>query len=154
ARAQEKGSLVISGTLIVVFAVMIYLGMRWPLRASLPVYFIAGVGLLLTFIQIARDAHTLRRQTRTGTAAIPFSRVENLLEFQAWLWLAGLVAALYLFGFHLTFFFYPLAYGYVYGADLKRSLAISVSAVALLWLIFAYFAGRVGPDPLFLPFLY
>jgi len=85
---------------------------------------------------------------------VPFSRAENLLEFQAWLWLAGAVASLHLIGFHLTFFLFPLAYGYVYGADLKRSLWISVSAVALLWVIFDYLIGAVWPDPLLLPFLY
>jgi TctA family transporter len=153
-RAQEKGSIGISSVLIVMFLTMIAMGTLWPLRASLPVYFIAGLGLILTFFQVARDAYTLRLLTNSGKLGQPFSREENILEFNAWLWLAGLVLGAGLFGFHLTFFFYPLLFGYVYGAPLRGCLYISVSAVTLLVVIFDYFEGAVWPEPLLLPFLY
>jgi TctA family transporter len=153
-RAQENGSLAISGVLLAMFVVMIVMGTMWPLRASLPVYFIAGLGLLLTAIQIGRDVYALRQQASTGKLLKPFSRAENLLEFSAWLWLAGLVLSCWLFGFHITFFAYPLLYAYVYGGNLRGALYISVGAVALLWLIFDYIMGAVWPEPLLLPFLY
>jgi len=145
-RAQEKGSLIIGCALIVIFLGMIAMGTRWPLRASLPVYFIAGLGLFLTSIQIGRDVYTLRKQARTGKKPVPFSRAENILELNAWLWLAGLVVSCWLVGFHITFFVYPLVFGYVYGANLKNSLYISFSAVALLFMIFDYFVGAVWPS--------
>jgi len=142
-RAQEKGSLAIGGALIVMFLGMIAMGTRWPLRASLPVYFIAGLGLLLASIQVGRDIYALRVQARTGKKPKPFSRAENILELNAWLWLAGLALGCWLLGFHVTFFVYPLIFGYVYGANLRNSLYISVSAELLLFMVFDYFVGAV-----------
>jgi hypothetical protein len=151
---QEKGSLGIGSVLVLVFATMIAMGTLWPLRASLPVYFIAGLGLIFTLVQVARDAYALRVLTSTGKLGTPFSRAENILELNAWLWLAGLIVSCWLIGFHLSFFLYPLAFGYVYGGNLRHSLYISISAVTLLWAIFDYLEGVVWPDPILLPFLY
>ena len=147
-RAQEKGSLVMSGTLVLIFIGMIIMGTRWPLRASLPVYFIAGLGLFLTSIQMGRDVYALRLQARTGKAPKPFTREENILEINAWLWLAGLVLSCGILGFHVTFFIYPLIFAYVYGGNLKNALYISVSAVLLLFMIFDYFVGTVWANVL------
>jgi TctA family transporter len=147
ARSQEKGSLIMSCALVAIFLGMIAMGTRWPLRASLPVYFIAGLGLFLTSIQIIRDIMTMRAQRRAGHLPTPFTREENLLEFNAWLWLAGLVASCWLIGFHITFVIFPLVFGYVYGARLKNSLYISISGVFLVFLIFDYFVGTVWVNP-------
>lgn len=146
-RSQEKGSLAMGIALIGIFTGMIIMGQRWPLRASLPVYFIAGLGLFLTSIQIVRDIMTIRQQKRAGQAPVPFTRAENILEFNAWLWLAGLAASCWAIGFHITFFIFPLLFGYVYGAKLRNSLYISLSGVLLLFLIFDYFVGTVWPNP-------
>jgi hypothetical protein len=147
-RSQEKGSLVMGIALIGIFIGMIIMGQRWPLRASLPVYFIAGLGLLLTSIQIVRDVMTIRQMKLAGQAHVPFTRAENLLEFGAWLWLAGLVLSCSLIGFHLTFVIFPLVFGYVYGATLRNSAYISISGFLLVFLIFDYFVGTVWPSPI------
>ncbi|HET7681807.1 MAG TPA: tripartite tricarboxylate transporter permease [Xanthobacteraceae bacterium] len=147
-RSQEKGSLVIGTALIGIFIFMIVMGTKWPLRASLPVYFIAGLGLFLTSIQIVRDIMTMRQLRLAGQAAVPFTRAENILEFRAWLWLAGLVASCAVIGFHLTFVIYPLVFGYIYGATLRNSLYISVAGVLLVFGIFDYFVGAVWPNPI------
>ncbi|MEX0842232.1 MAG: hypothetical protein WD039_08115, partial [Xanthobacteraceae bacterium] len=73
---------------------------------------------------------------------------ENLLEFNAWIWLAALVLGTWLLGFHLAFVIYPLLFGYIYGANLKNSLYIGIVALALCWMIFDYFIGAVWPNPL------
>jgi hypothetical protein len=147
-RSQEKGSLVIGGALMAIFTGMIVAGTKWPLRASLPVYFIAGLGLFLTSIQIIRDIMTIRQQRLAGVAPVPFTPAENLLEFSAWLWLAGLAASCAVLGFHITFVAFPLLFGYVYGAKLRNSLYISASGLALVFLIFDYFVGTVWPNPI------
>jgi putative tricarboxylic transport membrane protein len=146
-RSQEKGSLIISIALIGIFTAMIIAGFQWPLRASLPVYFIGGLGLFLTSIQIVRDIMAMRQMKLAGQAPVPYTRAENMLEFGAWLWLAGLVASCAIIGFHPTFILFPLLFGYVYGASLKNSLYISVSGLLLIFLIFDYFVGAVWPHP-------
>jgi putative tricarboxylic transport membrane protein len=154
-RAQEAGSLVMSGLLIAVFITMIALGLKWPPRAALPVHFVAILGMALTFLQIGRDVLILRRRARgLIPRAQPYSMSENLDEIFAWCWLAGLILSCYLVGFHITFFLYPLVYGHVNGGDWKKSIWISISAEVLLVGIFDYFSGAVWPEPLLLPFLY
>ena len=147
-RSQEKGSLVICFFLIALFVGMIIMGQRWPLRASLPVYFIAALGLFLTAIQIGRDIWALRQMKLAGQAPNPFTREENLLEFNAWLWLAGLALSCYVIGFHISFLIYPILFGYLYGATPRNSLYISLSGLLLVFIIFDYFVGTVWPNPI------
>jgi putative tricarboxylic transport membrane protein len=147
-RAQEKGTLVTSGILFVTFIAMMIDAWRWPIRASIAVYFVAAIGLLLVSIQMAREIIILRRQALAGTGGIPFSREENLLEVKAWLWLAGLALGAYFLGFHLTFLLYPVAFGRAYGSNLRYSLGIGVVAFLLCWLIFDFFSGAVWPNPI------
>lgn len=154
-RTQERGSLAISGVLAAVFVLMIVIGMRWQLRASLPVFVIAGLGLFLILFQVYRDASALRRRAvGIGEPTRDYSWDETLQEIYAWLWVTGLVIALWLFGFHLTFFAFPLAYAYAYGGDWRKALGISVGAEVLLVSIFDYMLGAVWPEPLLLGFLY
>ena len=147
-RAQEKGTLVTSAILFVVFVAMLITALQWPLRASIAVYFIAAVGLVLTVIQIARETLILREQARTGQKLKPFSRAENWLEVTAWLWLAGLAAGAWFLGFHVTFLIYPVIFGYFYGANLRYSLYIGIAALVLCWLVFDYFIGTVWLNPI------
>jgi TctA family transporter len=147
-RSQEKGSLVMCLALVAIFIAMIIIGQRWPLRASLPIYFIAGLGLFLTAIQILRDVLAMRQMRLAGEAPNPFTREENLLEFNAWLWLAGLALSCYVIGFHITFLIYPVLFGYLYGATLRNSLYISLTGFLLVFFIFDYFVGTVWPNPI------
>jgi hypothetical protein len=142
-RAQEKGSLVTGIMLFVMFWAMTVTALKWPLRASLPVYFIAGLGIFLTGIQIVRDTLTLREQARSGKRLKPYTRDENLLEVGAWLWLAGVAVGAWLIGFHLTFLLYPVAFGLMYGANLKYSAIIGVVAFVICSVVFDYFDGAI-----------
>ena len=149
-RAQEKGTLVTSGILFFIFIYMIWQATRWPIPAnasmsgaSLPVYFIAGTGLILVVVQMVRDSMVLRQQVLAGTGGTPYSREENFLEVKAWLWLAGLAASAYFLGFHITLLFYPIVFGWTYGANVRYSAIIGIVSFALCWLIFDYFNGAV-----------
>jgi putative tricarboxylic transport membrane protein len=147
-RAQEKGSLATGSVLMVVFTAMMITALQWPPRASLSVFFIAGLGLFLTALQMGRDVMTLRAYARIGKKLRPFTFQENLLEVKAWLWFAGLVASAAALGFHLTFLLFPVVFGYVYGARLRYSAYIGLAAFGLVWLIFDYFVGAVWPNPI------
>ena len=147
-RAQEKGTLVTSGILFVIFTAMIIEAMRWPLRASITVYFVAAIGLLLVTLQIAREIIVLRRQALAGTRGKPYTRDENMLEVKAWLWLAALAIGTYFIGFHITFLIYPIAFGWMYGANIRYSAIIGVVAFCLCWLVFDYFSGAVWSNPI------
>jgi hypothetical protein len=142
-RDQTKGTLVTSIILFVTFTAMIITALQWPLRASLSVYFIAAVGLILVSIQIVRELLVLREQRRTKKYGMPFTWPETFLEVKAWLWLGALALGAYVIGFHITFLLYPIAFGWAYGSNLRASTAIGVVAFCLCWLIFDFFTGAV-----------
>jgi TctA family transporter len=142
-RDQTKGTLVTSLILFVTFTAMIITALQWPLRASLSVYFIAAVGLILVSIQIVRELLVLREQRRTKKYGMPFTWPETFLEVKAWLWLGALALGAYVIGFHITFLLYPIAFGWAYGSNLRASTAIGVVAFCLCWLIFDFFTGAV-----------
>lgn len=148
ARIQERGSIVMAVVLSGVFAAMIYMAMAWPFRASISVYFIAALGLILTAFQLVTDSRSLMIKYADGAAGNNYTFSENMVEFGIWLWLATLVLGCWVFGFHVTFFIYPLVYGWAHGAPWRGMLWISASSVALLWLIFDYLLGTIWPDPL------
>jgi TctA family transporter len=145
-RDQTKGTLVTSIILFGTFTAMNITAMKWPLRASLPVYFIATIGLILVSIQIVREILVMREQRRTKAQVIPFTWPETFLEVKAWLWLGALALGCYFLGFHITFLVYPIAFGLMYGANLRASAAIGVVAFGLCWLIFDFFTGAVWPN--------
>lgn len=157
-RPMEIGSIVMCVALLAIFSFMIiYAATHWPMFASLSVYCICAVGILLALIQILRDALSLRRSAVGNTGGeeiVPWSREEVRREWVAAGWVFGLVGAIALIGFHLTFFLFPMLYTKIYGPGWRRGLTVSICAVALLYFIFDYMQGVIWPDPLLLPFLY
>jgi TctA family transporter len=153
-RPTEIGSMAMCGVLIAMFTYMVAEATQWPLRASISVYFIAALGTLFALLQIARDTVALRRIKDGAIAVVPFTGIEIRREFEFALWVAGMVAAIALVGFHIAFFLFPLAYSQVYGTGWRRGLTTAICGVALLWFIFDFMNGVVWPDPLLLPFLY
>ena len=154
----ENGSLIICGLLLAVFASMVWVAANnWSIFASLSVYFIGTLGILLVLVQVFRDVRSKRLIAlglSSQEAIVAWTWDEVRRELIAGAWLIGLVVSLVLFGFHITFFVYPLIYIWVYSGEWKRGLYISVGAVGILYLIFDYMQGAIWPKPLLLPFLY
>ena len=154
-RPVESGSIVISLILVGVFAFMILYSTRWPLFATLSVYFIGAIGILLGLWQIVRDVAARRLLAEgVGEPAIPFPSEHVRREGVAILWILGLAGGLVLVGFHLTFFLFPLLFAQVFGGSWKRGLYTAVAGTAFLWAVFDYMYGAIWPKPLLLGFLY
>lgn len=147
-RLQERGSLVIEIVLIVMFAMMIYMALAWPFRASISVYFIAAIGLLLSSIQLVKDGVGLSAKAAAGENLNSYTWSENAIDFEVWLWLAGLLLCAWVFGFHAAFFVFPLIYGHFYKAPIRGMLWVSGGSLFLLWLVFDYLLGTIWPDTL------
>lgn len=147
-RLQERGSLVIEFVLIAMFVMMIYMALAWPFRASISVYFIAAIGLLLSTIQLFKDGVGLSAKAASGENLNSYTWSENVIDFEVWLWLAGLLVFAWVFGFHAAFFVFPLIYGHFYKAPIRGMLWVSGGSLFLLWLIFDYLLGTIWPDTL------
>src|SRR5262245_56739389 len=81
----------------------LFVAKDWPLRASIIIMLLGGVGVILTVVQLSTDCKTLR--TEGSTMVRPKFEVQAIehegrwgsLEIWAWLW--GLFFAIHLIGF-------------------------------------------------------
>jgi TctA family transporter len=154
-RPIEQGSIVLALTLATIFAYMTWQGTHWPLRASIAVYFVAGLGVLLATIQVARDVVELGRIRRgVGEAIVPYTRQERSREIEAVFWIAGLVISVLLVGFHLSFVVFPVLYARVQGGDWRQALWTSLGGLALLIFVFDFMYNAIWPKPLLTGWLY
>jgi hypothetical protein len=154
-RPTEQGSIVLALALAAVFAYVMWQGTHWPLRASIAVYFIGGLGLLLVAAQILWDYVELSKIRRgIGEAVVAYTRLEKRREIEAALWVAGLIGSVLLVGFHLTFFLFPLVFAKAQGGNWKAALWTSLGSVTLIWFVFDYMHGAIWPKPLLTGWVY
>jgi hypothetical protein len=154
-RPIEQGSIVVALVLAAVFAYMTWQGTHWPLRASIAVYFVAGLGLLLIAIQVARDVVELGRIRRgVGEAIVYYTRQEKTREIEAAIWIAGLVVSVLLVGFHLSFVVFPLLYAWAQGGNWRQALWTSFGGLGLLIFVFDFMYNAIWPKPLLTGWVY
>ncbi|MQA65099.1 MAG: hypothetical protein GEU76_04235 [Alphaproteobacteria bacterium] len=154
-RPIEQGSIALALTLASIFAYMVWQGTHWPLRASIAVYFVAGLGVLLVTIQVARDFVELGRIRRgVGEAIVSYTRQEKSREIEAVIWIAGLVVSVLLVGFHLSFVVFPLLYARAQGGDWRQALWTSCGGLVLLIFVFDFMYNAIWPKPLLTGWLY
>ena len=154
-RPTQAGTIVMCLALMAMFTTMIVLARAWPIRASMAVYFVAAIGMLLAALTIAREVAILQRR-RAGLTPppAPLTPEERRRELEALAWVFGMIGAIALVGFHLAFALLPLAYTQVYGPSWRRGVPVALGGLAMLWFIFDYMHGVVWPKPLLLGFLY
>jgi TctA family transporter len=154
-RPIEQGSIALALTLAAIFAYMVWQGTHWPLRASIAVYFVAALGVLLVTIQVVRDFVELGRIRRgVGEAIVAYTRQEKSREIEAVLWIAGLVVSVLLVGFHLSFVVFPLLYARAQGGDWRQALWTSLGGLVLLIFVFDFMYNAIWPKPLLTGWLY
>jgi hypothetical protein len=154
-RPIEQGSIALALTLAAIFAYMVWQGTHWPLRASIAVYFVAALGVLLVTIQVVRDFVELGRIRRgVGEAIVAYTRQEKSREIEAVLWIAGLVVSVLLVGFHLSFVVFPLLYARAQGGDWRQALWTSFGGLGLLIFVFDFMYNAIWPKPLLTGWLY
>lgn len=154
-RPLEQGSIALCLGLIALFSYMMWQGTHWPLRASIAVYFIGVLGLLLVSAQMVRDGLALARLKRgEGEPVVPYTREERWRELEAALWVGGLILSLLLVGFHLTFLVFPALYARLHGGDWRHGLWASIGGTALIMGVFDFMYNAIWPKPLLTGWLY
>lgn len=154
-RPIEKGSMAVALGLAVIFGLMMWQGTHWPLRASIAVYFVGVLGLILVATQVGRDAFSLARLNRgEGEAVVAYTGEERRREFVAALWVAGLVGSVLLVGFHLTFLVFPLLYAWAHGGNWRKALWTAFGGTVLILFVFDYMYNAIWPKPPLTGWLY
>jgi putative tricarboxylic transport membrane protein len=126
--------------LLVVIAVLVAaadVSTEWVMRASLVIYCLAGLGVVLGILQIFFHLRALRTP-ELNTA--PFDREKAFTMARRagenFLWLIGLAASVYVIGFHIAMAVFPLLYIRTYGGSWKIALYLSVLAEVFVVVIF------------------
>ena len=152
-RMQSVGGVVFTLLFLAVLVWGVFTATSWPLRAALDVYFVAGLGILLTVLQLSLDyIHHRRNPGKTTEVIEGSSLIGRYLEAAAWF--AGTLVGIVLIGFHISFLIMPIAYARFYGGSWRLAIMLGVMALAILYGLFDGVIHVIWPTPLLLPFLY
>jgi hypothetical protein len=135
----------------------LFVAKDWPIRASIIIFLLGSIGVVLTTIQLMLDFNA----ARSGAAKVlrPTFEVEALqhqgrwgsLEIWAWLW--GLFFSIYLIGFPIALPLFVFLYIKLYGGSWSTALLITLGTSAFLYAVFDYVLHVPWPKP-WLSFLF
>jgi TctA family transporter len=149
---KGPGAMVFTSLFIIVLGLGIYKATDWPLLASLGVYVIACVGILLAVPQLIFDIRNFIAERGNRTPSTEFI-TRGHRERVAVAWLIGLVAGAWLFGFHAAFVAFPLLYVRAHGGSWRMALLLSALAITTLIIIFDSLVHVLWPEPAILEWL-
>lgn len=138
--------------IVCVFIVALRSSLDWPLRASILVLLLGGIGLILALSQLGMDFWSISHQPAKAEGMsfeVPLletgSRWGNL---EIWTWLIGLYAAIWLVGFPIAVPLWVFAYSKFYGSHWVTSLSLTTVAWAFIYGIFDRALHVPWPDSL------
>jgi hypothetical protein len=149
---KGPGATIFTGLFIVVLGLGVFKATDWPLLASLGVYVIAGVGILLAVPQLITDIRKFKAERHDRTLSPEFI-TRGHRERVAVAWILGLAAGAWLFGFHATFVAFPLLYVRAHGGSWRMALLLSALAITALIIIFDSLVHVLWPEPAILEWL-
>jgi TctA family transporter len=149
---KGPGAMIFTGLFLAVLGLGVYKATDWPLLASLGVYVIAIVGILLAFPQFIADIRKFMAE-RHDTTVSPDFVVRGHRERIAWVWLLGLVLGAWLFGFHAAFALFPFLYVRAHGGTWRMALMLSGLALIVLIVVFDSLIHVLWPEPAILEWL-
>jgi len=138
--------------IVCVFIVALRSSLDWPLRASILVLLLGGIGLILALSQLGMDFWGISHQPVKAEGMsfeVPLletgSRWGNL---EIWTWLIGLYAAIWLVGFPIAVPLWVFAYSKFYGSHWITSLSLTTVAWVFIYGIFDRALHVPWPDSL------
>jgi TctA family transporter len=143
---KGPGAMIFTGLFITVLALGIYKATDWPLLASLGVYAIGGVGILLAIPQLVLDVRKFLADRYGGAPSAEFA-VRGHRERIAALWILGLVTGAWFFGFHATFALFPLLYVRAHGGSWRMAILLGTLALITLIVVFDSLVHVLWPEP-------
>jgi hypothetical protein len=149
---KGPGAMTFTCLFIIVLGLGMYKATDWPLLASLGVYVIACVGILLAVPQLIFDIRNFIAERGNRTPSTEFI-TRGHRERVAVAWLIGLVAGAWLFGFHAAFVAFPLLYVRAHGGSWRMALLLSALAITTLIIIFDSLVHVLWPEPAILEWL-
>jgi hypothetical protein len=126
----------------------------WPIRASIIVLLLGGIGIILALVQVISDWKVLRG---TGVASARPTYETPWLEQQGrwgsleiWAWLWGLFFAIHLIGFLAALPLFVFLYVKIYGGGWMTAVALTAVTWGFLYGVFEQIMHVPWPPPLLL----
>ncbi len=126
--------------IVCIFIVALRSSLDWPIRASILVLLLGGIGLVLALVQLGTEFWTIFHEPAKAKGMsfeVPLmetgSRWGNL---EIWGWLIGLYASIWLVGFPIAVPLWVFAYSKFYGSHWITSTCLTTVAWAFIYGIF------------------
>ncbi len=123
----------------------------WPVRASIIILLLGGVGVILVGVQLALDIKAARTEGAQITRptfevkAIEHQGRWGSLEIWAWLW--GLFFAIHLIGFPIALPLFVFLYVKLYGGSWLTSVLLTALTWGFLYGIYDHLLSVPWPKP-------
>jgi len=143
---KGPGAMIFTMLFITVLALGMHKATDWPLLASLGVYAIGGVGVVLAVPQLILDLRKYLADRQGPPRSAEFA-VRGHRERVAALWILGLVTGAWMFGFHATFALFPLFYVRAHGGSWRMAALLGGLALVTLVIVFDSLVHVLWPDP-------
>ena len=155
-RAHRWGDIGFLVLLMGVLAAAATVADEWALRASLVIFFLAGIGIPLSLGQIVIHGRAIASRSRDQAPPLDWAKAATNTRRTviALLWLAALSAGVYLIGFHITVGAYAIVFVRVYGGGWREALIIAGLGEFFVITVFDWLLKVFWPVPfLFEPFI-
>ena len=134
-----------------VMVAALFVAKDWPIRASIIIFLLGGVGVVLDLIQLRIDFRAMR--AKEAKVLRPTFEVEALqhqgrwgsLEIWAWLW--GLFFAVHLIGFPIALPLFVFLYIKWYGGSWVTAILLTLVTWGFLYGIYDYLLHAPWPKP-------
>jgi hypothetical protein len=129
----------------------LFVATDWPVRASIIILLLGGVGIILVGVQLAMDLKALRSEhAQVARPTFEVQAIEHQgrwgsLEIWAWLW--GLFFAIHLIGFPLALPAFVFLYVKLYGGGWLTSLLLTAVTWTFLYIIYDRLLSVPWPKP-------
>lgn len=120
----------------------------WPVRASIGILVLGGLGVLLAVWQFVLDLRRAEGASQRSQLEAPNAGVENTGNIEIWSWIVGFYLLIILIGFMIAVPVFVLAYSKFYGARWPLAIGLSASAWSFVYGVFEKILHVPWPVPL------
>jgi len=133
----------------VAMASALWFARDWPVRASIGVLFLGGIGVVLALWQFILDAKRSDANQQRSQFEMPTMAAESKWgNVEIWSWIIGFYLLILVVGFPIAVPLFVLSYSKFYGAHWRLGISLSVIAWGFVYGVFEKILHVPWPEPL------
>lgn len=132
----------------VVMGSALWFARNWPVRASIGVLFLGGIGVVLALWQFILDAKQSDANQQRSQFEMPTTAAESKWgNVEIWSWIIGFYLLIVLIGFPIAVPLFVLSYSKFYGASWLVGISLSAIAWGFVYGVFEKILHVPWPEP-------